>query len=191
MRLWGAVAALALGGCLLPQDDTVLPEIPRPKNTSPQILSVEPAPRTTIRVGENCRCPDSPFRIFVRDPDPQEIRSRWFVDVPQGSKYGDFTYADGKRVQYQGSALRNAPVESPSTLCAVNNSALLVPTTGRDPHFVEVFIADGEFEDFTADKDVVQVKPDVFPAPDGGTVHDEKRAVHLFWNVHSDPSPCQ
>lgn len=189
MRFWGAVVSLALGGCLLPQDDTVLPEIPRPRNTVPVVVDASPPRETTIRVGENCKCPNPSFTVKVIDPDPEEIRSRWFVDV-QGGRYDQATYADGKRVPYEGTATRNKLVESPPTLCALNNSALLLPTTNDRPHIVEVFIADGEFGG-ARDDSVVAVKPEIVALPDGGTAEDVKRAVNLVWLVHSDPTPCQ
>jgi hypothetical protein len=74
---------LNLQGCLLPQDDQVLPDLPPLQNRPPRVLSQTPedvVPVVPVVGG----CERKPFAVSVDDADVGDtIRSVWLIDPPQ------------------------------------------------------------------------------------------------------------
>lgn len=178
--LWLLVAAAVEQGCVLPQDDQVLPNLPPAKNTAPRLVTegATPAPRgSTIFLGNNCL--DRPFAIGVIDPDEGDtIRSKWFVDNDE-----KFT-----TLAFDGAATGPTRIVKPIPLFYLPAQPLSQPNAdGFNTHYVTVVVADREFLPGSID-----LKLESFDLPDGGTVKQSSRTVQYTWNVLTDPTtPCQ
>jgi len=82
---WGlrlAWVACVASGCLIPQDDTLLVELPQRRNRPPRILEnlVNPPQRITQDFGAAGRC-ELEFSVAVEDPDVDDlITVSWYLD---------------------------------------------------------------------------------------------------------------
>ncbi len=134
-------AAAGASGCLLPQDDQVLPRIPSSQNLPPIILDTQRKPiqtPTTVSIGPTCT-PE--FQVLVKD-DSATIQHKWFVD-PE-SDY--IPPADGTNAGYQGESQSGTAetirvIKAPSAFFAY----LKNQTGGK--HRVDVVVTDGNLSD--------------------------------------------
>jgi hypothetical protein len=182
--LMGIFLLAALSGCLLPQDPQVLPDLPPPKNTPPQIVDQNvkpPGTSITIKVGMLCMPQMTLFEVPVDDQDYDEARgaytdkitSLWIVD-PNGANGG-----------FPG---RAAPPFSPSKTRTIRNpteilsagSALTVP----GQHVLQVIVADGDLVGIGMPEPVLK------PLPDGGTFKDPTYTDSYQWNVLTVQGVC-
>lgn len=188
-----AFAALALGGglggCLIPQDDQLISELPvaanRPLRVIPG-LSVPPQRETTAKFGTNC--PRPTFSVKVDDPNPGDvIRAQWFID-PIERYIGGVPGNQG--VSTAGSTVREVTAPSPFM------TTLGTLTDGRK-HRVEVVVTDGEFS-FGDTPDPITMEPKPFlrvsrPSIRGANGEEIQVAAYrddYVWLVEVDTLPC-
>jgi hypothetical protein len=182
----------AMVGCVLPQDDQVIPERPRPANRPVRVVSGSafPAQReTTYQTGPNC--PRDDFSIRVSDPDDDTILATWFIDpneryvVSQNSPV--FVGNPGSRLS--GSDVRI--ITSPSVL----RTSLQQYVDGRK-HRVEVVVTDGRFiESQLIDPATMESRPflDVTRDPfrnEEGVFAEEAFRDDYVWLVEVSSAPC-
>lgn len=175
--LRGALAALLVQGCLLPQEDPTLPDLPPKQNTPPELLEDTAFPArkdTLLRLSSLCAKKDRPFQIAVSDVDPSDtIESRWFVD-------DDRTF---DTLPINGTSLPKSTVPARGVV----RPSELFYTTGKliisGSHKVTVVVADRRFKSVGID-----VQLDVFDLPDGGTVSDTTTTRNYMWDVITDLS---
>ncbi|MDQ3265983.1 MAG: hypothetical protein M3Y59_20410 [Myxococcota bacterium] len=132
--LLGSLAVLN-GGCLVPQDDTLLPDDPIYRNYAPFFVNSSPA-SAYIRT-DNCVGTSLEFRVNVADPDVNDsVRVRYYVDFPTINQGFEF---EAPVLSNTGSEVRPetviyAPVVN-SIGSALNEPSLL--------HTVEAVVFDG------------------------------------------------
>lgn len=170
--------ASAMGaGCVWPQDDQVLPEIPPRRNSPPRILLNTVTPQLDTNVGPNCR---PAFSFNVEDPDTGDlIRNRWFV-FKQGE--ARTLYFDGRALQPSTTAVRQTRVVAPDALFSAASELVQ-----NGEHRLEVVIADGELGEGATPL------PRTRGLPDGGTVDDPTYIDSFVWFVNTSDTtpPCQ
>lgn len=147
------VAAVA-GGCLVPQDDTLLEGLPDRRNRPPRIVESQVQPPEPIiqDFGSAGLC-ELDFSVVVEDPDVDDLLTvRWYVDYdPQNptGPYREFQLANNGQPQRGDRAtlrisLRaaNSPLSAPGVhlVEAVVADTRLV---GRDPVPVGRVVLDG------------------------------------------------
>lgn len=175
---WLAVLALAWVGCLLPQDERMLPELERARNLAPRIIGVQPQLYGfTIPLGEGC----SPqtwsrleFRAFVSDPNDDFIRDRWFVDPDQNYS----------TAMWQGRRIPGPAGSGMTTVEAQPNIIAMTELSKPGDHRLELFVSDGEFTQG------IQTLPESVTLLDGGRTDDFKYTDSVMWVVKSDPQVC-
>jgi hypothetical protein len=171
----GAICAAALlgalfAGCLLPQDDTILEDIPPPVNQPPTILEseVQPSSRSfTVDGGQGC--PTLVFSAPVEDPDLEDIL---YFDY-----YVDTTQVEQGTIPPSGNAFRT--VAATYTVDFADGGPVQTP----GPHVVEVLVADGPLVNGTP-------VPRTVTLPDGGTRIDTTYAVSYVWLVTVTGGAC-
>ena len=174
-RVAALVLALAMTGCLLPQDDHLLPEFPKKKNGPPRIIDVDPQRFYTVRLGAGCPT-TATFKAQVDDPDISDpIRVRCFVD-PGNNESAPFT--EGNIVP-----AANATTRPDKATCSLPLSI------GKDlgqlgQHFVEILVADGELEGR-------KTRPREEALPDGGSVPNPAYTDSFTWVVQATNESCQ
>ncbi len=179
--LWGAVAALLVQGCLIPQDDPVLPDLPQKKNTTPKLVAESARPKMrgfNIRLGAGCdclTCLERPFEIVVEDPDLGDVVStRWFVDD------------DGKflSVPLNGTGLGSSS-EKRGIARPVNQLYTMTNLRVSGTHDVTVVVADRQFP-----AEGIEMTKELIPLPDGGSVEYLTSTSQYTWQVFTDLTPC-
>jgi hypothetical protein len=93
---WGLGAILwASGGCLLPQDETYLSELPQPRNRPPRIVESQVQPSERIIRGYGAGLCALEFSVIVEDPDVGDtLSAHWYVDYePSQSRGADLEYS--------------------------------------------------------------------------------------------------
>ncbi|HXX29969.1 MAG TPA: hypothetical protein VEJ89_04565 [Myxococcaceae bacterium] len=175
-----AAAGLALAGalhgsaCLLPQTDTILPDIPPPLNQPPRIVQSGLQPPTSIfQVDGGPGCPELVFAAPVEDPDVNDVI---FYDY-----YVDANVNPGPVTQ--GTlAPSGEPLRTEEASYTVSFS-VPGPLTSPGTHLVEVVVADGPLINRVPLPRTVQL-------PDGGTRTDPTFAVTNAWEVTVTGGPC-
>ncbi|MFT3708294.1 MAG: hypothetical protein QM817_11630 [Archangium sp.] len=157
----GVMAGLLLSsGCLIPQDDQVLDELPPRRNTPLRIVNREPeGPQTTFYTQMSCAPPQA-FTVAVSDDDTVDpIYSLWFID--QDPNTVPFTTTPKPP---SSSTVREIKAPSASTF----TNALANLSLGT--HLLTVYVADTAFNE--VDNQLVTAGPRQvsIPASDGGTV---------------------
>jgi hypothetical protein len=170
-----AVLSLALGACLLPQEDTLLSDDSPPVNQPPAILEAEVQPSSRIlSVDGGTGCPDLVFSAPVEDPDVGDtLYFDFYVDsdagstgqVAQGTVPPSGTAQRVQAASYTVSFASTGPVQTPGT------------------HLVEVLVADGPLVNGIP-------LPRTVDLPDGGTRTDVTFAVSYAWLVTVTAGPC-
>ena len=169
-----AACLLLLGGCLLPQEDNILLEIPPPVNQPPGILESEAQPSSRIfTVDGGAGCPDLVFSAPVEDPDVQDTL---YFDYYVDSQADSAQVAQGT-VPPSGGAIRTEA----ATYTVDFSTPGLVQTPGM--HLVEVLVADGPLVNGVPLPKQVQLA-------DGGTRTDMTFAVSYTWLVTVTDGGC-
>jgi hypothetical protein len=168
------LASLGVAACLLPQDDTILEDIPPPVNQPPAIVENEVQPPSRIfSVDGGTGCPDLTFSAPVEDPDFQDILYfDFYVDssadtgqVAQGTVAPSASYVRTEPATYTVDFSKPGPVQTPGT------------------HLVEVLVADGPLVNGVP-------VPRTVLLPDGGTRIDATFAVSYAWQVTVTAGSC-
>jgi hypothetical protein len=165
---------LLLAGCLLPQNDTILQDIPPPVNRPPAILEaeVQPTPRVfTVDGGPGC--PNLAFIAPVEDPD---VGDTLYYDYYVDSVATSGQVAQGT-IPPSGSAVR---AEAATYTVSFASPGPLQTPGG---HFVEVLVADGPLVNGSP-------LPRTVSLPDGGTRVDPTFAVSYVWLVTVTGGSC-
>jgi hypothetical protein len=166
--------ALALPGCLLPQEDHVIQPLPPLMNQPPRILEnlLQPSSRfLTVRNGGGC--PNLAFLAPVSDPDVGDILIyNFYVDpdlyppfVKQATIANDGQADRSDPASYEVSFATPGPLQQPGE------------------HVVEVLVADGALVNR-------QPQPRKVVLLDGGTALDPSYAVTYAWTVTVVAGPC-
>jgi len=171
---WLAVLALGLEGCLLPQNDSILQDIPPPVNRPPAILEaqVQPSPRV-FTVDGGAGCPALTFSAPVQDPD---VGDTLYYDYYVDSLADTGQVAQGT-IPPSGSAVR---AEAASYTV---NFGTAGPLQTPGEHFVEVLVADGPLVNGSP-------VPRTVPLADGGTRVDATFAVSYVWLLTVTGGSC-
>jgi hypothetical protein len=177
----------ALSGCLLPQNDTVLPSIGAPLNHPPRIAEELMPVSRFITASLNPSCPTYPSGgalpfndAIVDEPDlADETHWRLYLDWNPTTNnlplQGDFVPG-----QSGPSTLRSILPQAPVAL----NSTTVLGTPGT--HTVELWITDGPADDITSRR------PASFPLTDqgdGGTL--DQYYVATYARVVTITATCQ
>ena len=166
---------VALGaGCLLPQEDHILEDLPPEMNQPPRILEnlLQPAGRF-VSVRNGADCPNLTFLAPVSDPDVDDtIIYNFYIDP-------DLDPAFVKQSQLGNNGQADRP--DPATLEV--SFATTGPLQRPGEHVVEVLVSDGT---------LVNRDPQPRPVklPDGGTVLDTTYAVTYAWVVTVSAGSC-
>jgi len=166
--LLGLWMALFIEGCILPQDEVVLPELPPTKDSPPRIVkAIEPEDQVaTVRAGfGQPGCEDLPvaFSVAVADSDlTDKISHVWYVDRAQKFE-----------------ALTGTSVDTRQEIRTVTSPGLLATRlrerADRQRHLVEVHVTDGLLGEFG------KVSP--------GNGMDAAYLATYFWYVQVEPCP--
>jgi hypothetical protein len=173
-----AAWALALSGCLIPQDDTLSAGEPVPGNQPPRIVENQVSPQTRIirEFGsDTCRLA---FELVVTDPDVNDrINVSWYVD-----------YAPGRAPVWNSSlAPTNMPLRDDRATFDVDLSAAPSPLSAPGLHLVEAVVADRQLDLATR-----LPFPEPRENPDGGAslLVQEGYAVTYAWVVETVAGVC-
>lgn len=174
---WRTLAAMLLSlglaalssGCFVLEDDPVLPDVPRKRNSPLRILPGTQRPtenQTTIYVGSNCPTPE--FSVKVWDDDFADvIEHKWWVDAPAGY-VPDINNREIGGTKILGGSSGVRTVNAPK---GVINA--LGGKTDKGIHFVEVFATDGYFDADSLVPHPNAISPAVVVARDGGCLPDD------------------
>lgn len=173
---WG-LAVWALGGCLLPQDESLLNELPVYRNSAPRILEnqVQPTNRIIRGYGQFPTCALD-FSAIAEDIDASDILYvYWYVDY-------DPSVRRGADLEYQ---IHPVPTEfktvrdERATLRARYNSTDLYRLNIPGDHVVELIISD---------RVLVGREPqaDQNPLSDGGTISVPGYSASYVWFVRTE-----
>ena len=182
MKWVGAIVAswaVALSGCVIPQDDTLFAGLPRARNRPPRIVENQVSPQTRIiREFGSEACRES-FEVLVIDPDvDDDISVTWFVDYTPGSSSPE---------QITLLATTGRPQRDDRATFEVDLSAASSPLRAPGLHLVEAVVADRQLNPATR-------TPVSIPGenPDGGPsiVVDEGYAVTYAWTVETVAGVC-
>lgn len=184
LLLCGAVALLE-GACLIPQDDTVLPDLPPKKNSPLRVLAPTAKPaqrRTTVQVGTpgpTCLRPE--FSMTVLDEDTGDpIRSQWYVDPTATYEQTPTNPVFTGAVIFGGTSTTRQ-VTAPNAMLT-----FLASLVDGKEHLVEAWVTDSEF---TPDAPPTSVFRDQRVLPDGTEVPDTAYTDFNVWVVKVEPCP--
>jgi hypothetical protein len=189
-RVWPARLALACAllvvtsGCLLPQEETVFPDLPKRQNSPLRIVAQQPASLRPIyfaRVaatpqGANCS-PDFSVSVedqdlSVEDNDPSDtqqsrpvVQHLWYIN--RGAELNSKHTGDPVSGPGPSTRIVSAPVEVRTRLAELKNAAV-----------VEVFVTDGLF---TSTDGTAYLPP--VGLPDGGVLVDTAYVDSFLWLV--------
>jgi hypothetical protein len=131
-----AWVACVAGGCLIPQDDALLEEIPQRRNRPPRIVEtqVQPPERIIRDFGAAGLC-ELDFSVVVEDPDVDDLVTvRWYLDYdaqnPTGA-YREFRLANNGQ-----------PQRGDRATLSINLRAANSPLSAPGVHLVEAVVSD-------------------------------------------------
>jgi hypothetical protein len=169
---------LAVGlctGCLVPQNESYLTELPIPRNRPPRIVEnqVSPSDRIIIGYGTSGLC-ELTFSVPVEDPDLSNIlTANWFVDYDPNQPRGADRVV---RIEPKGDkAVRDERVTFHPTFDSSDFSRLNTP----GDHVVEVVVADSALQG--RDPQATTIK-----LPDGTDFSDPGYATSYVWFVRTE-----
>ena len=164
-------------GCLIPQDDQVIPALPPKRNSALKIVSQEPQePRTTFYNSTSCLGLNPVFVLIAEDEDVADIvYSMWFVDKSNASQPFRPNLIPGG-----GSQRRSVTAPSSGFKSALAN-------LGAGTHLLTVYVADSAFQE-VVDGQVSVSRPDKV-LPDGGVVADKGSIDNFTWVLDVEPCP--
>ncbi len=174
------LGGVCLFGCLVPQDDNVLFDLPPQRNSPPRVVvgQTQPQQVVTLLLGDGCRQPS--FEAKVEDPDLKDvIRNRWFID-PNGTHTSLFT--DGQPLPESLTSIRSSSVKMPTTLFTAS------PLATAGTHVIELLIADGELSEGA--QPFVRTVTGALPDGGRGTLTDQSYVDTYQWFVTTDLKPC-
>ena len=172
--LWALGWTAALVGCLIPQPDNILADLPPAVTQPPAILDEEVRPATQLfTVDGGADCPALTFSAPVEEAN--------LSDVLYFNYYVDSTADTGLVAQGtippSGSAFRT------EAATYTVNFASPGPVQTPGMHFVEVLVADGPLVNGSP-------QPVAVPLPDGGTGLQTTYAVSYLWLVTVTDGGC-
>jgi hypothetical protein len=174
-----AWAAAVAGGCLVPQDDTLLEGIPERRNRPPRIVEDQVQPPDSIiqdfGAGDLC---ELDFSVVVEDPDVDDlITVRWYLDYnnqnPTGY-YREFQLANN-----------GEPQRGDRATLRINLRAANSPLSTPGTHLVEAVVADTRL----VGRDPQPVS--TIPLDDGGVIINPGYVVTRSWFVTTVRGDCQ
>ena len=166
-----------LVGCVIPQDEQVIDELPPRRNSPLKIVSQEPQePRTTFYNSTSCLGLNPVFVLIAEDEDVADIvYSMWFVDKSNASQPFRPNLIPGG-----GSQRRSVTAPSSGFKSALAN-------LGAGTHLLTVYVADSAFQE-VVDGQVSVSRPDKV-LPDGGVVADKGSIDNFTWVLDVEPCP--
>jgi hypothetical protein len=170
--------SIPLLGCLIPQDEQVIPELPPKRNSPLKIVSQEPQdPRTSYF--NSTTCAGNPvFKLTVEDEDVADVvSSLWFID-----KANDGSSLPIPTSPVQGGVSRARTVAAPNAL-----GFRLANLAAKTTHVLTVYVADSAFQEVVAGQVTVS-RPDRL-LPDNTLVPDKGSIDSFTWVL--DVEACQ
>jgi hypothetical protein len=194
LLLWVACMT-AMVGCVLPQDDQVIPERPPIANRPVRVVSGSPRPgqrETQVRFGQNCPREGQEFSIRVSDPDRMDtIRANWFIDPDER-----YVVAPTRPV-FQGNSGTLLPPTDERLITSPGSLRMAFPQfVDGQKHRVEVVVTDGEFfEASFVDPNTMEPRPSLDVRRDPLRTEEGVFDVPAFrdehvWLVEFSGAPC-
>ncbi len=160
-----ALGCTPLLGCLIPQDEQLIPELPPRRNGPIKIVQTEPKdPRTTYFNSTACLSLEPTFKLTVEDEDLADtVFSLWFI--------GNTSTQPFRPTQVPGGS-KTRSVTAPSSLGFKSALANLPSGTA----VLTVYVADTDFQEVIGGqvslvaRDPKLVPPDDTPVVDPGTM---------------------
>jgi hypothetical protein len=131
-----AWAACMVGGCLIPQDDTLLAGLPQRRNRPPRIveMQVQPPERIIRDFGAEGLC-ELDFSVVVEDPDVDDLLTvRWYLDYDDQDPTGPYR-------EFQ-LANNGEPQRGDRATLRINLRAANSPLSAPGDHLVEAVVSD-------------------------------------------------
>lgn len=185
MRL-GAVllGAVLLGGCLVPQEDQILDDVPPRVNRPPRLLGKTMfvngslGPLATLEMGDGCG-PVS-FEASVEDPDLNDrLRYFWFIDYDAAGPLIN-------RRPYDTGILDPTGVEVRTVRkLTLDPGSVENPLQTEGDHVVQLIVTDGLLE--ISDPPGTEPPPDPVEGVDAG---NPRFIDEYAWFVTVDTKPC-
>ena len=166
------------GGCLVPQDDTLLESIPQRRNRPPRIVETQVQPSEAIirDFGANGLC-ELDFSVIVEDPDVDDLVTvRWYLDYdnqnPTGA-YREFQLANNGQ-----------PQRGDRATLRINLRAANSPLSAPGEHLVEALVSDTRL----VGREPVPISQINL---DGGVIINPGYVVTHAWFVTTVSGECQ
>lgn len=176
--LLSALAAAPLQGCLIPQDDQVIPELPPKRNSLLSIVDFGPEQKKRLDFYPTGACA-SPINFFVTVSDLDRgdiVRSMWFVDQAAiGIEPRPLPLTSGR-----------ALVQPPTSIAFTGQMTSLSP----DVHTLTVYVTDSTFD--VTDNGVTAFREPIVVGDggdDAGVLIDPAGIDTFTWIL--DVKPCQ
>ena len=176
-----ALCCTPLLGCIIPQDEQLLGELPPKRNSPLKIIpgGEVPVQRTTYFNGNACSTANLPFKLKVQDEDLGDVvSSMWFIGKTTNEPFRPSAIPGGSKVR---------SVTAPSSLGF--KSALANLPAGSTEVLV-VYVADTLFEEPVGG--VINLQPRApTTLPDGSQVVDEGSYDTFTWVLDVERGePC-
>jgi hypothetical protein len=169
-----AMGCIPLSGCLFPQDEQVLGELPPKRNSTIRIVPERQVPRVTFY--NSTTCTGNPtFQLTVEDDDLTDtVTSLWFI--------GDLKSQDYRPNPIPPSGSKTRFVTAPSSLGF--KSALANLRVGTET--LTVYVSDTGFQEVVDGLVALQERP----APtDPNTPRDEPSFDRYTWTLNVEACP--
>lgn len=171
------LSTLLISGCIVPQDDYVLEDLPLKKNRPVRIIPQQIAPANNVIELKNGAGCSIEFSVAVEDPDVDNvIRASFFIDF-------DRTVTNNPSV--------NRDI-FPTSSATVRPTFARVTYTGSDPN-INLFTVDTHTVDIFVTDTSLDEKREARPAStfaDGGAVRDQGFTDSFTWYVNTVPGNC-
>lgn len=173
-RLGLGLAVWLCTGCLLPQDESYLSELPIPRNRPPRIVENQVQPSERIIRGYGTDLCELEFSVIVEDPDLSNIlTANWFVDYDPAHPRGADSVV---RIEPKGDkAVRDERATFHPTISSADFDRLNTP----GDHVIEVLVADSAL----VGRDP---QPTIIKLPDGTDFSDPGYTTSYVWFVHTE-----
>jgi hypothetical protein len=168
------VAVWASGGCLIPQDESYLNELPIQRNRPPRIVEKQVQPSERIIRGYGSDLCDLEFSVIVEDPDVgNRLTAYWFVDYDPNQPRGADQVV---RIEPKGGkVVRDERASFQSSFDSADFNRLNLP----GDHVVEVVVSDTALVDREPQGTVIKL-------PDGNDFTDPGYTVTYAWFVRTE-----
>lgn len=177
--LLSALCCIPLAGCLIPQDEDVIPQLPPKRNGPIQIRAQIPAqPRITFRNTTLCPTQNLPFSLTVADEDVGDVvHSIWFIGGASDQRLFEPT-------PIQSGSSTSRTVTAPGSLGFKSALANLVIGT----EILTVYVADTDFEEVVGGTVALVPRPTT-RLPDGTEAIDKGSMDTFTWTL--DVKACE